>query len=77
MRMSKDPRDCAFRVRPYGPPTIFRRGEICCGRGLVHRTAVAATDEAFNTLQHQARSLLTAIEAAGAVDGDQHDEVPA
>jgi hypothetical protein len=44
---------------------------------LVHRSAVAATDEALNTLEHQARSLLTAIEAARAVDGVQHDGVPA
>ncbi len=45
--------------------------------GLVHRAGVTATYGALNTLEHQARSLLTAIEAARAVDGVQHDGVPA
>ena len=43
--------------------------------GLVHRAGVTATYGALSSLEHQARSLLTAIEAARVTDGVQHDGV--
>ncbi len=44
---------------------------------LVRRVGVTAANGDLSSLEHQAQSLLTALEAVRAIDGVQHDAVPA